>query len=76
MLIPESTEYQLLDDISKVFCVCIFRDSLPLLDSGISFYFLVSFLSTIDTLAYCTHLKMIIRDCLLGVGLGVSFGDF
>ena len=43
MLIPESTEYQLLDDISKVFCVCIFRDSLPLLDSGISFYFLVSF---------------------------------
>ena len=74
MLIPESTEYQLLDDISKVFCVCIFRDSLPLLDSGISFYFLMSSLSTIDTLAYRTHLKMIIR--LLGVGLGVSFGDF
>ena len=73
MLIPESTEYQLLDDISKVFCVCIFYHFW----TGVSFYFLVSFFKyKIDTLAYRTHLKMIIRDCLLGVGLGVSFGDF
>ena len=76
MLIPESTEYQLLDDISKVFCVCIFRDSLPLLDSAFPFTSWLVSLSTIDTLAYRTHLNMIIRDCLLGVGLGVSFGDF
>ena len=71
--------------IFQKFSVYVFLGTLEfyilatLLDSAstISFYFLVSFFKyNRHSLAYRTHLKMFFRDCLLGVGSGVSFGDF
>ena len=68
--------------IFQIFFVYVFLGTLefyilPLLDwaSTVSFYFLESFFKY-TLLAYRTHLKMLFRDCLLGVGSGVSLGDF